>query len=64
MLLAMIASGIIVGAEFLGSAVAEQFSDTASCFDGSVNANGGEGGGTGGGGSGQGAGNGGGFAIC
>ena len=65
MLLAMIASGIIVGAEFLSVAVADQFSDTASCFDGSADANGGQGDGTGGsGGSGQGAGNGGGFAIC
>ena len=69
MLLAMAASGIVMGAEFLSSAVSDQFADTASCFDGSADANGGQGGGTGdgggdGGGSGQGAGNGGGFAIC
>ena len=65
MLLAMVASGIIVGAEFLSFAVSDQFADTASCFDGSADANGGQGGGTGGdGGSGQGAGKGDGFAIC
>ncbi len=69
MLLAMAASGIIMGAESLGFAVADQFADTASCFDGSTDANGGQGGGTGdgggsGSGSGRGAGHGGGFAIC
>ncbi len=66
LLLAIIGSGIIMGAEFLGYAVADQFAETASCFDGSADANGGQGGGTGagGGGSGQGAGNGDGFAIC
>ncbi len=69
MLLAMAASGIIMSAEFLGSSVADQFADTASCFDGSVDANGGRGGGSGdgggsGSGSGQGAGQGGGFGIC
>ena len=65
MLLAMIASGIIMGAEFLSSAVSDQFAETAGCFDGSADANGGRGGGTGGdGGSGQGAGSGDGFAIC
>jgi len=69
MLLAMAASGIIMSAEFLGSSVADQFADTASCFDGSADANGGRGGGSGdgggsGSGSGQGAGQGGGFAIC
>ena len=67
LLLAIVGSGIIVGAEFLSSADADQFSDTASCFDGSADANGGQGGGIGagnGGGSGQGAGNGSGFAIC
>ncbi len=67
--LAIVGSGIIVGAEFLGSAVADRFSDTASCFDGSADASGGRGDGTGdgggsGGGSGQGAGKGDGFAIC
>ena len=69
MLLAMAASGIIMSVEFLSSAVADQFADTASCFDGSADANGGQGGGSGdggssGSGSGQGAGQGGGFAIC
>jgi len=65
LLLAIAASGIIMGAEFLSSAVADQFADTASCFDSSADANGGQGGGTGGdGGSGRGAGNGDGFAIC
>jgi len=69
MLLAMAASGIIMSAEFLGSSVADQFADTASCFDGSADANGGRGGGSGdgggsGSGSGQGAGQGGGFGIC
>ncbi len=69
MLLATAASGIIMAVEFLSSSVADQFSDTASCFDGSADANGGQGGGTGdgggsGSGSGQGAGQGGGFAIC
>ena len=65
MLLAFTASGIIIGATDLSSAVSEQMTDTASCFDGSVDANGGQGDGTGGvDGSGQGAGNGDGFAIC
>jgi hypothetical protein len=69
MLLAMAASGIIMGVEFLSSSVADQFADTASCFDGSADANGGQGGGTGdgggsGSGSGRGAGTGDGFAIC
>lgn len=69
LLLAMAAGGLIAGAEVLRSAVAEQLSDTASCFDGSADANGGQGGGTGagdgsGGGSGQGAGKGDGYAIC
>ncbi len=54
-----------MGAEFLSSAVSDQFAETAGCFDGSADANGGQGGGTGGdGGSGQGAGSGDGFAIC
>ena len=65
MLLAMVASGIIMGAYSLSSAVEDQFAEIASCFDGSANANGGQGDGTGGdGGSGRGAGNGGGFTIC
>ena len=69
LLLAFVASGIIMGAESLSAAIAGQFADTASCFDGSANANGGEGGGVGdgggdGGGSGSGAGNWDGFAIC
>ncbi len=69
MLLAMAASGIIMGADNLSSSVADQFADTVSCFDGTADANGGQGGGTGAGsggsgGSGQGAGKGGGFAIC
>ena len=71
LLLMTAASGIIMGAEFLSSVVADRMSDTASCFDGSPDANGGQGGGTGAGGgsggsggSGQGAGKGGGFAIC
>ena len=69
LLLMTAASGIIMGAEFLSSAVADRMSDTASCFDVSPDANGGQGGGTGGGsggsgGSGQGAGKGGGFATC
>ena len=68
-LLAFAAGGIIMAAESLSSSVADQFADTASCFDGSADANGGQGGGTGAGGgsgsgSGQGAGSGGGFAIC
>ena len=69
LLLAMAAGGIILGADILSSAVSGQFADTASCFDGSADANGGKGSGTGdgggsGGGSGDGAGNGDGFAIC
>ncbi len=65
MLLAFVASGIIMGATDLSNAVSGQMTDTASCFDGFADANGGQGGGTGGGGgSGQGAGNGDGFAIC
>ncbi len=65
LLLAMAAGGLMAGGEILSSAVADQFADTTSCFDGSADANGGQGGGTGGdGGSGQGAGNGDGFAIC
>ena len=69
LLLAIAAGGLMTGAEVLSSAVEGQFSDIASCFDGSVDANGGQGGGTGdGGGSGSGSGNGGGrgggFAIC
>ena len=62
-------SGIILGAEFLSSAVTDQFADTAICFDGSADANGGQGGGIGAGGgsgsgSGQGSESGDGFAIC
>ncbi len=69
MLLAMIAGGIVMAAEILSSAIANQFAETSSCFDGSADANGGQGGGTGdggdsGSGSGQGAGTGDGFAIC
>ncbi len=67
LLLAMVAGGLMTGAENLGSAIVDQFADTASCFDGSADANGGQGGGTGAGngsGSGQGAENGDGFAIC
>ncbi len=69
MLLAMAASGIIMAVDFLSSSVADQFSDTASCLDGSADANGGQGGGNGdgggsGSGSGQGTGTGDGFAIC
>lgn len=69
LLLAMAAGGLMTGAEILSSSVADQFGDTASCFDGSADANGGQGGGNGdgggsGSGSGQGAGTGAGFAIC
>ena len=69
LLLAFAAGGIVMAAESLSSAVAGQFADTSSCFDGSADANGGSGGGTGDGGgsggdSGNGAGNGDGFAIC
>ncbi len=69
LLLVMAAGGIIIGAEILSSAIADQVADTASCFDGSADANGGQGGGTGdgggsGGGSGNGAGSGDGFAGC
>ena len=67
MLLAFAAGKIIMGATELSSAVSEQMTGTASCFAGSVDANGGQGGGIGAGGgsgSGQGAGNGGGLAIC
>ncbi len=69
MLLAFAAGRIIMDAMELSSAGSEQMTDTASCFAGSVDANGGRGGeiGAGGGsgsGSGQGAGNGAGFAIC
>jgi Flp pilus assembly pilin Flp len=69
MLLAMAASGIFMAVEYLSSSVADQFADTASCFDGSAKANGGQGGGNGdgggsGSGSGQGAGTGAGFTIC
>ncbi len=65
LLLAFIGGAIIMGAESLSSAIAGQFYDTASCLDGSADANGGQGGGTGGaGGSGQGNGKGDGFAIC
>ena len=69
MLLALIAGGIVMAAEILSSAIADQFTKTSGCFDGSADANGGQGGGTGdgggsGGGSGQGAGSGDGYAIC
>ncbi len=69
LLLALIGGALILGAESLSSAVADQFYDTASCLDGSADANGGQGDGTGGGGgsgsgSGQGNGKGDGFAIC
>ncbi len=69
LLLAFVGASIIMGAEQLSTAVSDEMIATASCFDGQVDANGGQGGGTGaGGGSGGGSGNGGdqgdGFAIC
>ena len=69
LLLAFVATSIIMGAEQLSTAVSDEILAAASCFDGQVDANGGQGGGTGaGGGSGGGSGNGGdqgdGFAIC
>ena len=69
LLLAFVGASIIMGAEQLSTAVSDEMIATASCFDGQVDANGGQGGGTGaGGGSGGGSGNGDdqgdGFAIC
>ncbi len=69
LLLAFIGGGIILAADDLSTAVAGQMETMASCFDGQVDANGGQGDGTGdgggsGSGSGSGAGQGGGFAIC
>ncbi len=55
LLLAMVAGGIIMGAEFLSGAVSDQMSDTALWFGGDGCGNDGSGDGTGGdGGSGQG----------
>ncbi len=69
LLLAFIGGGIILAAGDLSTAVSGQMETMASCFDGQVDANGGQGDGTGdgggsGSGSGSGAGQGGGFAIC
>ncbi len=69
LLLETAAGDLMAGTDILSSAVADQFSDAASCFDGSAHANGGQGGGSGNGGgrdggSGRGAGQGEGFAIC
>ena len=58
LLLAMVAGGIIMGAEFLSGAVSDQMSDTALWFGGDDCGNTGDGDGTGGdGGSGGGGGN-------
>ena len=58
LLLAMVAGGIIMGAEFLSGAVSDQMSDTALWFGGDGCGNSGDGDGTGGdGGSGGGGGN-------
>ena len=65
LLLGIVGAGIMMGAEFLGDAVADRMTWAADCFDGAQSANGGTGGGTGGGnGTGSGADNGGGFAGC
>ena len=58
LLLAMIAGGIIMGAELLSDAVSNEMTDTAALFDEDTCGNGGGGDGTGGDqGSGQGSGN-------
>ncbi len=67
MLLALVAGGIILAAEFLSGAVSNQMNETAECFDGTKSADGGEGSGSGGGGdndTGQGADTGQGFVGC
>ena len=58
MLLAMIAGGIIMGAELLSDAVSNEMNDTAELFDEDTCGNDGSGDGTGGdGGTGEGGGN-------
>jgi Flp pilus assembly pilin Flp len=58
MLLAMIAGGIVIAAEFLSNAVSNEMTDSAALFDDDGCGNDGDGDGTGGGdGSGQGGGN-------
>jgi Flp pilus assembly pilin Flp len=58
MLLAMIAGGIVMGADMLSNAVSNEMTDSAALFDDNGCDNGGGGDGTGGdGGSGQGGGN-------
>ena len=64
-LLSIVGTGIIMGAELLGDAISDRMIGIAGCFDGAQHANGGNGGGTGGTNrTGNGADNGGGFDGC
>lgn len=64
-LLSLVGTGIVMGAELLGDAVSDRMIGIAGCFDGAQSADGGNGGGTGGAkGTGNGAAKGGGFAGC